>query len=68
MMKTLKTAVTGVALAAAVMWSVVWTVSAQDAQAVIASASKAIGVDGLKTVQYSATGFDFALGQAPNPS
>jgi glyoxylase-like metal-dependent hydrolase (beta-lactamase superfamily II) len=68
MMKTFKTLVTGVALAAAVMWSAVWTVSAQDAQAVIASASKAMGVDGLKTVQYSATGFDFALGQAPNPS
>ena len=44
------------------------TVSAQDAQTVIANASKAIGVDRLKTVQYSATGFDFALGQAPNPS
>jgi glyoxylase-like metal-dependent hydrolase (beta-lactamase superfamily II) len=46
----------------------VWHASAQDAKAVIANASKAIGVDTLKTVQYSATGFDFALGQAPNPS
>ena len=26
-----------------------------------------MGVDTLKTVQYSATGLDFALGQAPNP-
>src|SRR4030095_14308114 len=68
MMKTFKTFVAGVALAAAVMWSAVWSVSAQDAQAVIASASKVMGVDGLKTVQYSATGFDFALGEAPNPS
>jgi len=42
--------------------------SAQDATAVIGGASKALGVDTLKTVQYSATGFDFALGQAPNPS
>src|SRR5256885_6737912 len=50
-----------VALAAA-------TPSAQDAAAVIGNASKALGVDSLKTVQYSATGFDFALGQAPNPS
>src|SRR5881394_4642452 len=50
-----------VALAAA-------TPSAQDAAAVIGNASKAIGVDTLKTVQYSATGMDFALGQAPNPS
>ena len=44
------------------------TVSAQDAGAVIGSASKAMGVDTLKTVQYSATGLDFALGQAPNPA
>ncbi len=42
--------------------------SAQDAKAVIASASKAMGVATLKTVQFSATGFDFALGQAPNAS
>src|ERR671937_1604587 len=54
-------------LAAAIVWSAVWTASAQDAQAVIANASTAIGVDVLKTVQYSATGFDFALGQAPTP-
>src|SRR4029077_15745789 len=27
----------------------------------------AIGADTLKTVQYSATGLDFVLGQAPNP-
>jgi glyoxylase-like metal-dependent hydrolase (beta-lactamase superfamily II) len=46
----------------------VWTASAQDAKTVIANASKTLGVDTLKTVQYSATGFDFALGQAPNPS
>jgi len=45
-----------------------WTAtSAQDAKAVIADASKAIGVDALKTVQFSASGYDFALGQAPNP-
>ena len=34
----------------------------------LSNASKAMGVDTLKTVQFSATGFDFALGQAPNPS
>src|SRR5262245_37960500 len=54
----------GLALAALL----VWTASAQDARTVIGNASKAIGVDTLKTVQYSATGLDFALGQAPNPS
>jgi len=55
---------TGLALAAAM----VWAASAQDAQTVIGNASKELGVDTLKTVQYSATGMDFALGQAPNPS
>ena len=45
----------------------VWTASAQDAKTVIANASRAMGVDTLKTVQYSATGMDFTLGQAPNP-
>ena len=42
--------------------------SAQDAKAVVAGAARALGVDTLKTVQYSATGYDFALGQAPNPT
>src|SRR5438876_11690478 len=60
----LKKCVAGIALASVV----VWTASAQDAKSVIAVASKAIGVDALKTVQFSATGLDFALGQAPNPS
>ena len=39
---------------------------AQDAGSAVANASKAIGVDTLKTVEFSATGYDFALGQAPN--
>jgi glyoxylase-like metal-dependent hydrolase (beta-lactamase superfamily II) len=42
--------------------------AAQDAQSVVAKASHAIGADTVKTVQYSATGFDFAFGQAPNPN
>src|SRR5262245_10344558 len=42
--------------------------SAQDAASVVSAASKAMGVDALKTVQYSATGNDFALGQAPTPA
>jgi glyoxylase-like metal-dependent hydrolase (beta-lactamase superfamily II) len=54
----------GLALAALLVWSA----SAQDARTVVGNASKAIGVEALKTVQYSATGLDFALGQAPNPS
>src|SRR5438876_913905 len=46
----------------------VWTPSAQDAKAVISNASRTMGVDTLRTVQYSATGLDFTLGQAANPS
>jgi len=42
--------------------------SAQDAASVVATASNAMGVDALRTAQFSATGHDFALGQAPNPS
>jgi glyoxylase-like metal-dependent hydrolase (beta-lactamase superfamily II) len=61
-MRTLS--LTALALAALLFSSA----SAQDASSVIASASKAIGVDALKTVEYSATGYDFALGQAPNAS
>jgi glyoxylase-like metal-dependent hydrolase (beta-lactamase superfamily II) len=55
--------------AAAVAFAVMlpWVGTAQDAKAVIASASAAMGVDQLRTVQYSATGFDFALGQSYNP-
>ncbi len=45
-----------------------WAVSAQDAQTVIANASKAIGADTLKTVEYSATGFDMALGESDSPT
>src|SRR5579862_4860953 len=62
----LKRYLAGFVLAAAAIGTT--TMSAQDARTVIANASKAMGVDTLKTVQYSATGFDFALGQAPNPS
>jgi glyoxylase-like metal-dependent hydrolase (beta-lactamase superfamily II) len=40
---------------------------AQDARTVIGAASKAMGADALKTIEYSGSGFDFALGQAPNP-
>ena len=38
--------------------------AAQDAKTVLADASKALGVDTLNTVEFSATGFDFVLGQA----
>ena len=59
-----KTLLAGLALTSVLVGSP----SAQDAKAVVAGAARTLGVDTLKTVQYSATGYDFALGQAPNPS
>ena len=41
---------------------------AQDAKTAIDSAVKAMGVQNLGSVRYSGSGFNFALGQAPNPS
>jgi glyoxylase-like metal-dependent hydrolase (beta-lactamase superfamily II) len=40
----------------------------QDAKTVLANASKAMGADNLKTIQYSGTATEFAFGQAVNPS
>ena len=57
----------GVSLAL-VLWSVSGSAQAQDARAVLSDASKAMGVDTLNTVEFSATGFDFVFGQAYNPS
>jgi hypothetical protein len=42
--------------------------AAQDAKTVLADASKALGADTLNTVEFSATGYDFVLGQAYSPS
>ena len=57
----------GTALAI-VLWSVSGSALAEDARAVLSDASKALGVESLNTVEYSATGFDFVFGQAYNPS
>jgi glyoxylase-like metal-dependent hydrolase (beta-lactamase superfamily II) len=54
--------------AVALVAGLAWVVRAQDANSVISAASAAMGADRLRTIQYSATGFDFALGQAYNPS
>jgi glyoxylase-like metal-dependent hydrolase (beta-lactamase superfamily II) len=43
-----------------------WTAFGQDAKTVIDNASKAMG--SLKTVEYSGSGFDFAIGQNVNPN
>jgi glyoxylase-like metal-dependent hydrolase (beta-lactamase superfamily II) len=43
-------------------------VMAQDAATVINNATRAMGVENLKTIQFSGSGFDFALGQNANPN
>jgi glyoxylase-like metal-dependent hydrolase (beta-lactamase superfamily II) len=42
--------------------------AAQDAKTVIGNASKAMGVDNLKSVEFTGTGWEYAFGQAVNPS
>ena len=37
-------------------------------QDVLSNATKAMGAENLKSVEYTATGFAYSLGQAPNPS
>src|SRR4029453_15570185 len=41
---------------------------AQDAKTVVANASKAMGADSLRSVQYTGAGYDFAFGQAYSPT
>ena len=53
---------------AAAVTSVALTARAQDAKTVLSNASKAMGADSLKTIQYSGAGTEYALGQAFNPS
>jgi glyoxylase-like metal-dependent hydrolase (beta-lactamase superfamily II) len=62
-----KACLSGFALAALLVLTTM-AAPAEDAGTVVGNASKALGVDTLKTVEFSATGMDFALGQAPNPS
>ena len=40
----------------------------QDAKTVIGGATKALGADNLKTVEFSGSGFDYVIGQAANPN
>src|SRR3974390_2285975 len=40
----------------------------QDAKTVISNATTALGSDNLKTVEFTGSGYDYVLGQAPNPS
>src|SRR5580658_9043288 len=52
----------------AVLMLVSSTAFAQDAKTVVDGAAKAMGVLNLGSVRYTGTGFNFALGQAVNPS
>jgi glyoxylase-like metal-dependent hydrolase (beta-lactamase superfamily II) len=45
-----------------------WATTGEDARTVIANATKALGADDLRTLEFSGSGYDFAIGQAPNPS
>jgi len=51
-----------------VSWAAFSWAGGGDAKAVISSASKALGADNLKTIEFSGSGADFVLGQAANPS
>ena len=51
----------------AIVSSVTLTVGGQDARSVVAAASKAMGADQLKTIQYSGPGTEYSFGQAYNP-
>jgi len=55
-------------LATVVMILVPPVALAQDAKSVIDAASKAMGVDTLRTVEYSGSGSDFVYGQAYSPT
>jgi glyoxylase-like metal-dependent hydrolase (beta-lactamase superfamily II) len=63
----LKKSVTLVLLVVAIAWSVPAALG-QDAKTVLSNASKAMGADNVKSVQYSGTATEFAFGQAVNPS
>ena len=63
-MSTFKQCVIPVAL----VLSLSWALTAQDAKSVISDASKAMGADTLKTIEYTGAGSDFTLGQAYTPA
>ena len=56
------------AVATVVNLLVTTTLFAQDAKTAVANASKAMGADTLRSVQYTGSGYDFAFGQAYSPT
>ena len=63
MVNAFKKSVAFVLLAAVAAWAAP-SAPPQDAKTVLSNASKAMGADNLKTIQYSGTGTEFAFGQA----
>src|SRR4051812_29308639 len=49
---------------AAVVSAMSWAVVAQDAKSIVGDASKAMGADNLKTIQYSGAASEYSFGQA----
>src|SRR5579862_7594834 len=66
MMTSLKRSAAFVLLAAVAAWAAP-AAAPQDAKILLANASKAMGADNLKTIQYSGTGTEYAYGQAYSP-
>ncbi len=65
----LKKCLAGTAIAGLLSWAALtWAATLPDAKSLIGDASKAMGTDNLKTIEYSGSGADFSLGQAVNPS
>jgi hypothetical protein len=60
----LKTALWTVSLTLSML--VNYATAAADAEQVLSSAAKALGAEHLRSIEYSGSGYDFALGQAPN--
>jgi glyoxylase-like metal-dependent hydrolase (beta-lactamase superfamily II) len=48
--------------------ALLWSAGGPDAKTIVANATKALGADNLKSIEFSGSGYDFAIGQAPNPS
>lgn len=67
--------ITAVSLLLAIQWTSIGRAEealtikrdALDVQSTLAGAWKALGSEGVKTIEYTASGFDFAFGQAPKP-
>src|SRR5712691_7405417 len=55
-------------LMAAAIAAYPWAEGSQEGRTVIGNASKALGSENLRTLEFSGSGFDFTIGQAPNPS